>query len=304
MRQDSIKPNYNETPEELRSLRNWVVWRFEKRIDKSGKVKNTKVLYNARTEKKALCNQPSTWSSFGDAAAALEHGYDGIGFCLTPPYIGVDLDGCRDETGAIDIWAEEIIRELDSYTELSPSGQGVHVFVKGELPHGTRQKDLGGEHHGVGLYDAVRGRYLTITGLPIKGNRTIAERTGELRLIHARLFPRKQKIQSGEQSGSDDDLIERARNANDGGKFARLWDGQWKGNYASQSEADLALCMKLAFWTDRDTGRIDALFRRSGRCAKSGSAPITARPPSAKPSSKPTRRGRPPPWRRASRSSI
>src|SRR5215470_7461349 len=57
--------------------------------------------------------------------------------------------------------------------------------------------------------------------------------------------------------------------------------------------------MKLAFWTDRDTGRIDALFRRSGRCAKSGSAPITARPPSAKPSSKPTRRGSPPPWRRA-----
>jgi hypothetical protein len=58
-------------------------------------------------------------------------------------------------------------------------------------------------------------------------------------------------------------VIARARNANDGGKFARLWDAQWS-DYASQSEADLALCVKLAFWTNRDAARIDALFRRSG----------------------------------------
>ena len=62
---------------------------------------------------------------------------------------------------------------------------------------------------------------------------------------------------------SDDDLIERARKADDGGKFDRLWSGEWQGAYPSQSEADLALCMTLAFWTSRDAGRMDALFRRS-----------------------------------------
>src|SRR5262249_23787123 len=66
------------------------------------------------------------------------------------------------------------------------------------------------------------------------------------------------------QSVTNDDLLERARVAKDGVKFARLWEGNWKENYTSQSEADLALCMKLAFWTDRDAGRIDTLFRRSG----------------------------------------
>src|SRR5262249_23689377 len=99
----------------------------------------------------------------------------------------------------------------------------------------------------------------------ISGSGTIAERTAELRRIHARLFPPKQKPQQQRrQSVTDDDLLERARVAKDGVKFARLWEGNWKENYTSQSEADLALCMKLAFWTDRDAGRIDTLFRRSG----------------------------------------
>jgi hypothetical protein len=114
----------------------------------------------------------------------------------------------------------------------------------------------------------VRGRYLTMTGHRLGGNGSIADRTAELQHIHARLFPPKlakpQSKPRASDAGSDDDLIARARSAQDGGKFARLWDGHWEGNYDSQSEADSALCMKLAFWTNRDAGRIDALFRRSG----------------------------------------
>jgi hypothetical protein len=257
---------YDQIPEELRALRNWVAWRSEKRAGRNGAVRETKVPYHARTAKRARSNDPATWSTFEEAQAALKRGdYTGLGFCLTPPYVGVDLDGCR-QNGSNEPWAAEIIRELDSYSELSPSGHGVHVIVRGQLPDGPRQKDLDGDHHGVGLYDAARGRYLTMTGAAINGN-FVQERTAELRRIHARLFPPKKKPAPRPQSvgGDDDDqLIERARNANDGGKFARLWDGQWEGDYPSQSEADSALCMKLAFWTNRDAGRIDALFRRSG----------------------------------------
>lgn len=141
------------------------------------------------------------------------------------------------------------------------------MIVKGELPAGPRQKDFKDrEHHGVGLYDAARGRYLTMTGCRIRGNGIIPERTAELGRIHARLFPPKAKRQPQTKTdfALNDDLITRARMANDGGKFARLWNGQWQGDYASQSEADLALCMKLAFWTGRDAGLIDSYFRRSG----------------------------------------
>lgn len=62
---------------------------------------------------------------------------------------------------------------------------------------------------------------------------------------------------------TDAELIERARRAENGTKFARLWAGD-SSNYASPSEADLALCMMLAFWTARDAARIDRLFRQSG----------------------------------------
>lgn len=258
-----MKPCYDEIPDELRALPNWVVWRREKRANKKGEVKETKVPYNAQSGRLAKSNDPATWSLFDTATESLKSGYEGLGFCLTHPYVGVDLDGCRSN-GTDEPWAAQIISELDSYSELSPSSHGVHVIVKGELPLGQRQKD-DGDHHGVGLYDAVRGRYFTMTGSRIRGNGTIAERTTELRRIHARLFPPKQKKATPrKESGGDDDLIERARQANDGGKFARLFDGQWEGDYASPSEADLALCMKLAFWTGNDRARIDSLFRRSG----------------------------------------
>jgi hypothetical protein len=110
----------------------------------------------------------------------------------------------------------------------------------------------------------------TMTGCRLRGSGSIAERTQELRRIHARLFPTRPKTAPPPQGKPDaafrpdDELIARARQAKDGGKFARLWDGQWEGEYASQSEADLALCGTLAFWTGRDEGRMDALFRRSG----------------------------------------
>ena len=271
-----MKPHYNDIHEELRALPNWVAWRPEQRVDKHGIVHTTKVPYNARTQKLAKSNDRTTWSDFGTAAEALKRrdcGYAGLGFCLVKPYVGVDLDGCR-QNGNYEPWAQEIIQELDSYSELSPSQLGVHVITKGELPDGRRQKEFKDrEHHGVGLYDAARGRFLTMTGNRIRGGgQAIAERTAELLRIHARLFPQKppkatppppQPIAGG-GSASDDELIARARQAKDGGKFARLWDGQWEGEWGSQSEADLALCQKLAFWTNRDAGRIDALFRRSG----------------------------------------
>jgi hypothetical protein len=259
--------DFSQIPEELRALPNWIAWRREKRAGKSGVVRETKVPYNAITGKLAKSNDPSTWTTFENAMAALKNGYDGVGFCLTPPHVGVDLDGCRRPDGTCELWAEQIIRKLDSYAEVSPSGEGVRIIVTGELPDGRRQKDFQDrEHHGIGLYDAARGRYVTMTGRRINGA-GIRERTAELRQIHADLFPPKPcKKAKASASGplSDEELIARAKAAKDSGKFARLWNGQWEGDYPSQSEAEMALLMKLAFWTGRDASRMDLLFRRSG----------------------------------------
>lgn len=114
-------------PEELKALPRWVVWKIEKTRDG----KETKVPYNARSVGRAKSTNPGTWSDYATAVAASK-GYAGVGFVIGPPYVGIDLDKCRDpESGQAEPWAEAIIKDLNSYTELSPSGKGFHVWVRG-----------------------------------------------------------------------------------------------------------------------------------------------------------------------------
>jgi putative DNA primase/helicase len=123
----------------IRDLRQWLCWRTEERDGKP-----TKVPYSPLTGEKASSTNPETWVNHSEAVSAhREHGYHGIGFVFTPQddLCGVDLDGCVDpENGEIEGWAQEIIEELDSYTEVSPSGTGVHVLLRRELPPGRNRK--------------------------------------------------------------------------------------------------------------------------------------------------------------------
>ena len=65
-------------------------------------------------------------------------------------------------------------------------------------------------------------------------------------------------------TASDVTILSRARSAKNGAAFARLWAGDWRDAYGSQSEGDLALCAMLAFWCGNDSARVDHLFRQSG----------------------------------------
>ena len=62
----------------------------------------------------------------------------------------------------------------------------------------------------------------------------------------------------------DDEILRLAQSSKDGKAFSKLWSGEWNNKYKSQSEADFALCRKLAFWTGRNEAQIDCLFRKSG----------------------------------------
>lgn len=140
-------------PEELRERRQWVVWRREPRGEKV-----TKVPYCARTGGPASSTDPKTWATFAKALSASRR-FDGVGFVFTAqdPYVGVDLDECRDpETGAVAPWAQEIVDRLHSYTEVTPSGAGVHIICRGALPPGRRKAGQ------VEMYDS--GRFFTMTG--------------------------------------------------------------------------------------------------------------------------------------------
>jgi putative DNA primase/helicase len=260
--------NAASIPAELRERRQWVVWRTEKRDDKP-----TKVPYVARPPQErgasgtrrhwpASTTDPSTWRSFLEAVElAKGDNWDGIGyvFAQDDPYCGVDLDKCRNGTGLLPD-AALIVFKLDSYAEWSPSGTGAHVLLKARLPGTRRRKDR------VEMYD--QGRYFAMTGDHIEGTpTTIEERQAELEAVYAAIFPPQAPAAAASATTTplelnDQELLRRAATARNGDDFERLWEGDTSG-HGSHSEADLALCGLLAFWTGRDPGRIDALFRRS-----------------------------------------
>jgi putative DNA primase/helicase len=246
-------------PQALRALPRWVVWRAEHRARRV-----TKVPYLAtRPTVRANVNASFTWGRFDDAVAAVRAGdATGVGIVLGGGLAGVDLDHVRDaHTGLVDDAVMNIVRAINSYTEVSPSGTGLHTYALGSLPPGRRR------HGVVEMYDG--GRFFTVTGRHVAGTPwTLEERTGALAVVHARYLgvpvaPPLPPPSSARGSVPDAALLARAHGARNGDKFAALWRGDTT-RYASRSEADLALCAMLAYWTDGDGCRIDRLFRASG----------------------------------------
>jgi putative DNA primase/helicase len=120
---------------ELQDLNQWVVWRGE---IEDGKKK--KVPYNpqySHVQARASVKIPKSWGTLDQALTALQSGhYSGVGFTLTPPLVMIDLDHSVDKTthSITDPNAQDIVQSLNSYTELSPSGTGLHILTYGQLP--------------------------------------------------------------------------------------------------------------------------------------------------------------------------
>jgi hypothetical protein len=255
-----VDETFAAIPQELRDLPNWILWRSEAR-----KGKRTKVPYSARNEKPARVNDPRTWCDFFSALARLRKGgFHGLGFVFSDQFVGVDMDGVRSADGTLEPQAEEIVKRLDSYAETSPSGTGVHVIVKAAFD-GSRQLGLGGPHHEIAVYGQGSNRYFAMTGQRVAGNACVADRTAELAQVIRRFFKPQETKKTARASPppdrGDDALIDRALRAD--AKLARLWCGDWEDEFDSQSEADMSLCCKLAFYCGRDAARVDAQFRRS-----------------------------------------
>ena len=193
-------------PKALRQFDNWVLWKKEYRDEKE-----TKVPYQI-TGRHAKPNDSSTWTSFSVCVATLDNGgsYNGLGFCLTEGTpVGIDLDHCRCPAFTnfgIEIiapWAKDIINDIGSYAEESPSGQGVHIFAySGKLPEHGRNKKLpqyGGDNcrkDAVPAFEIYElGRYLTITGNRIAGTPTdIMNRPEEINAFHKHYFGSKEEL--------------------------------------------------------------------------------------------------------------
>lgn len=249
----------DQIPTALKREHQWVCWRTDPRDGRQ-----TKVPISPQTGQYASVADPETWSDFDTAYERYDQsGVDGLGFVFTAddPYAGVDIDeGRGPDTGTVKEWVVDVLLRLQSYTEVSPSGTGYHIIVKGTVPDG------GNRNGNLEMYDS--DRYFTVTGNRVTGApATIEERTDVLNSLHRRYIAddtdRYPAAEPGEVSVSDAELIERAMNAANGDKFRVLWQGD-TSDYPSHSEADQALCNLLAFWTGGDEHRTERLFAKSG----------------------------------------
>lgn len=240
-----------EIPDELKTLRHWVCWRAALRDEKW-----TKIPYRPNGTKADVTDE-TTWTTFERCMKAyISEGFQGVGFVLTAedPYTFVDLDRCVSIDGdRIEGWASEYVSDLNSYTEVSPSGTGLRIVVKAKLPASGRREGP------VELYDDVR--FCTFTGVKLEHTPDVEERQEAIDRMHQAIFGHR--LLSRARGQGDAALIEQAKDAKNGAKFSKLWDGDFS-EFGSQSEADQSLADSLVYWTEGDTLRADRLFRASG----------------------------------------
>ena len=250
---------YTNLPVELRLLPNWVLWRLEypNGIDK----KPTKRPYQLNGQL-ASVTDPNHWSSFEDCFNVLQMGnYSGLGFVFTnSDYTGIDLDEPEGDASVVERQLK-VFNEFDSYSEISPSGRGLHIIVKGAVPTGRRRSKIE-------LYST--GRFFTMTG-NVYNNKPIVERQELLNQLWEQMggAPMAMPIVTdGKEEYTDDVIIERAKNAVNGDKFAKLYEGNWREVFPhipldqGPSEADFALVDMIAFYT-QNLAQISRIFYSS-----------------------------------------
>ena len=265
-------------PEELKSLRElhqWVGYRFawnKKNIDSKKKQKPSKIPINPKTGKGAKSNDPSTWGTYEEAVQAVKRFHlDVIGFEFAEGYMGIDLDDVISESGSLSTVGLEIVETIDSYTEYSPSGKGLHILCKTSLDGvGVRNDSLGLE-----MYNT--GRFFTVTGKPYGKVKAVEERTSAVKFIYKKYlkgskkedkpqFPSVDSLNSGvfRARETDFELWRKMFSSRQGVEILSLFQGDLSRHSNDHSRADLALVNHLAYWTNCDVVCMDRMFRQSG----------------------------------------
>lgn len=257
-------------PRELQELSQWVI--ADMSLNAKGEPSKAPLIpSNGRA---ASVTDPATWGTF---EAAKQTGQP-VGFVLaaSDPYTIIDLDDPFKRTDGTRIVAGEedyddavarvrrhskILELFDSYTEVSQSGQGMHIIVRGSIPHG-RRKDK------VEVYSVER--YMICTG-NVYHDAPITDRQELLDQLYAEMTTTAfmDELDDHAATLSDEQIVHMAMSASNADKFNALCRGEWATTigpngkpYESQSEADLALMTIIAFYT-RDNDQAIRLFRYS-----------------------------------------
>lgn len=245
---------FQNIPDELKQYVQFVVWRFE---DTEG-LKPTKVPYSPITGDLADVTDSNTWGSFEAACKSYDTGlYSGIGFVVSDadPFAFIDLDdpfekkadGSNKHDNPQELLDRQIkiFNEFDSYSEVSPSGKGLHIIIKGSIESGRRRGCIE-------IYSNMR--YMTMTGNVYK-DAPIKDKDELLNVLYEQMGEGKSSAlyYAGLEKAkyTNERILEIASSAENSEKFNDLYyDGNWQKYYPSQSEGDFALVDILAFYSE------------------------------------------------------
>lgn len=249
---------YKKIPKELQELDQWVI------ATKSAVKDEDKIPLNAKTGGAGDPVNSKTWSDFATAVAARRKSKPHLGFVLSQndPYTIIDLDDPYDPTKKWDDdtrkshadFNADIMDKFPSYTEISQSGTGVHIIVRGKIPKGVNKET-------VELYSSQR--YMITTGNVYK-DLPIIDCQDNLDKLFAYLAP----VETGvdlmdiEQTEEDDEIYDKACAAANGSRFLSLFNDPH--NDTTNSEDDYALMQFLAFYSECDE-QVIRMFRASAK---------------------------------------
>lgn len=271
-------------PDFLIGKKIWLVWRYE---EKNGKM--TKVPYMPILKKgmrvHAKSNDPETWSTFEDVAEA--ENFDGIGIFFDGSFTGIDLDHCIDDENEINYQARTILEMCDSYAEISPSGNGIHILIASTIDHKeSKSKDKTVEFYSSKMVDGklVGGRFFTFTGKVFPGYYDLKEnRVGLIEVYMNYISPEEEDTTKEIRLKVPTSTVKAAAPVREtpAAKLSveevysimqesKLWpqiqvlmDGDITGYNGDDSAADIALCNHLAFFTRKDPVLMDTIFRNT-----------------------------------------
>jgi putative DNA primase/helicase len=237
---------HERVPEELKVYEQWVNWRMDT---------ERKVPVNPATLGNAGVQWPNTWASFEKAREIATHHHLGIGFVLTSgdPYTCVDLDHCVDEHREVSEATRSILSLLSGYVELSPSGTGLHTWIKNEVP--VNRRTIGIEVYSSKRWMSVTGRHNPHIQ-PV-----IPERTAELAELIRLHFPGEDReVHNLPVELGDEDIWQRLFRSQNGAFFESLYRGDISVCYNDHSRGVILLCNILSDMTDLDAARIKRLL--------------------------------------------
>lgn len=234
----------------------WVNWSFQ---EKDGKM--TKVPHGSSTD-------PNTWCVFD---AIIDKSKAGIVFTSNRQLLGIDIDHCVSGKSIVHEKKQEIealLKAADTYTEISPSGEGLHLFLEIQEEEGFTP--LVNKKAPFELY--TTGRYFTFTGNSQKNKpirRVSVEEVKDILSVCGYPWGKDKKIEkktitkTQAVSMEDEDVLQRMFSSKNGEKFKAVYNGDISEYGGDDSSADMAFCSTLAFWTGKDAVQMDRIWMNS-----------------------------------------